>query len=291
MATVRKAVIPAAGLGTRFLPATKAVPKEMIPIVDVPMIQLIVEEAVRAGITDIILITARGKDAIADHFDHSYELEDTLTKKGKSDWAKSLRDIATMCNLICLRQKTPMGLGHAVLCAEPAIGNEPFAVLLGDDLIDAAVPCTRQLIDVYEREKASVVGVMRVPREDTPKYGMVGGKLLNAKTMHVDRLVEKPAPADSPSDFAIPGRYVLSPTIFQCLRETKPGKGGEIQLTDGLQLLAERERLLAYQFDGVRYDAGDRLGFIEATIAYALKRPDLAPGVRAVMKKHLELRS
>lgn len=284
---IRKAVIPAAGLGTRFLPATKAIPKEMIPIVDVPMIQHIVEEAVRAGIEEVVLITARHKEAIENHFDSNYELEDSLDKKQKSELAEISRRISNLCNIIAVRQKNPMGLGHAVLCAAPVIGNEPFAILLGDDLIDSAVPCTRQLADIYEREGASVVGVMEVPAEDTSKYGMVGGKMIDSRTMHVSTLVEKPAPADAPSRFAIPGRYVLSPSIFDCLRETRPGKGGEIQLTDGLQLLAKREKLLAYRFDGTRYDTGDRLGFIDATLAFALRRPDLAPGVREIMRKHL----
>ncbi len=284
---VRKAVIPAAGLGTRFLPATKAVPKEMIPIVDIPMIQLIVEEAVRAGIEDIVLITARHKEAIENHFDYNYEVEDTLEKKGKADLAEVSKAVGKMCNLISIRQKNPMGLGHAVLCAEPVIGNEPFAVLLGDDLIDSTVPCTKQLVEIFEEQKASVVGVMEVPADEVSKYGIVGGKMLTPRLMDIKQLVEKPAPQAAPSRFAIPGRYVLSPTIFQCLKETKPGKGGEIQLTDGLQLLAERERLLAYQFSGTRYDTGDRLGFIDATIAYALKRADLAPGVKEILKKHL----
>ncbi len=284
---IRKAVIPAAGLGTRFLPATKAIPKEMIPIVDVPMIQHIVEEAVRAGIEDVVLITARHKEAIENHFDYNYELEDTLEKKAKTDLLEISRSVGRMCNLISIRQKNPMGLGHAVLCAEPAIGNEPFAVLLGDDLIDSEVPCTRQLADLYEREGASVVGVMEVLKTEVSKYGIVGGKMLDDRTMHVEKLVEKPAPADAPSQLAIPGRYVLTPAIFDCLRETRPGKGGEIQLTDGLQLLAKREKLLAYQFEGTRYDTGDRLGFIDATLAFALKRPELAPGVREIMQKHM----
>jgi UTP--glucose-1-phosphate uridylyltransferase len=290
---VRKAVIPAAGLGTRFLPATKAIPKEMIPIVDVPMIQHIVEEAVRAGIETIVLITARGKEAIENHFDYNYELEHTMDEKNKKDLADLSRSIGKLCNLISIRQKNPAGLGHAVLCAEPAIGNEPFACLLGDDLIDSEVPCTRQLIDIYEREKASVVGVMEVPESEVSKYGIVSGKVIDSRPntqntlMHVEKLVEKPAVGSSPSRFAIPGRYVLSPSIFQCLKETKPGKGGEIQLTDGLQLLAQREKLLAYQFDGTRYDTGDRLGFIDATLAFALRRPELAAGVREMMKKHL----
>jgi UTP--glucose-1-phosphate uridylyltransferase len=285
---VRMAVIPAAGLGTRFLPATRAIPKEMIPIVDVPMIQHIVEEAVESGITDVILITARHKEAIENHFDLNYELEDTLDKAQKSELAALSRRIGNLCNLISIRQKSPMGLGHAVLCAAPIVGNEPFAVLLGDDLIDnPSRPCTRQLIEIFERENASVVGVMEVPATEVSKYGVVGGKMLDSRLMHVDRLVEKPSTADAPSRLAIPGRYVLSPTIFQCLRETRPGKGGEIQLTDALQLLAEREKLLAYQFEGKRYDTGDRLGFIDATLAFALRRPDLAPGVREIMRKHL----
>lgn len=285
---VRKAVIPAAGMGTRFLPATKAIPKEMIPIVDIPMIQHIVEEAVRAGIQDVVLITARHKESIENHFDYNYELEDSLAKKDKHDLAEVSRRVGNLCNLISIRQKNPAGLGHAVLCAAPIIGNEPFAILLGDDLIDSDIPCTKQLIDIYEREQASVVGVMEVPADEVSKYGIVGGKMLNARLMHVDRLVEKPAVADAPSRWAIPGRYVLSPTIFDCLRQTRAGKGGEIQLTDGLQLLAQREKLLAYQYEGTRYDTGDRLGFIDATIAFALKRPDLAPGVRELLKKHLQ---
>ena len=288
---IRKAVIPAAGMGTRFLPATKAVPKEMIPIVDTPMIQHIVEEAVRSGIQDIILITARGKEAIENHFDYNYELEDTLDKRANQELADLSRRIGSMCNLISIRQKNPMGLGHAILCAEPAIGREPFAILLGDDMIDHEIPCTRQLCDIFERENASVVGVMEVSEADVIKYGIVGGKMLDSRLMHVDRLIEKPQPKDAPSRFAIPGRYVLKASIFDCLRETQPGKGGEIQLTDGLQLLAQREKLLAYQFEGTRYDTGDRLGFIDATLAYALKRPELAAGVRSLMEKHLGSRT
>lgn len=287
MMRIRKAVIPAAGMGTRFLPATKAIPKEMIPIVDIPMIQHIVEEAVRSGIETVVLVTARHKEAIENHFDYNYELEDTLDKKEKKDLADLSRSIGSLCNLVSIRQKNPMGLGHAVLTAEPAIGSEPFAVLLGDDLIDSEIPCTRQLIDVFERESASVVGVMEVPQRDVNKYGIVGGKMLSDRLMHVDKLVEKPQPSHAPSQLAIPGRYILSPAIFDCLRETKPGSLGEIQLTDGLQLLAEREKLLAYQFEGDRYDTGDRLGFIDATLAFALRRPELRAGVLEMMNKHL----
>lgn len=288
MKKITKAVIPAAGLGTRFLPATKAIPKEMIPIIDVPMIQHIVEEAVRSGVQDIILITARHKEAIENHFDYNYELEDTLDKKAKKDLAEISRTVGKLCNLISVRQKNPMGLGHAVLCAAPIVGNEPFAVLLGDDLIDSNQPCTQQLIEIAEQQSASVVGVMEVPESEVSKYGIVGGKMLSPKLMHVDRLVEKPQSGNAPSRWAIPGRYILSPTIFDCIRETKPGKGGEIQLTDALQLLAQREKLLAYQYEGVRYDTGDRLGFIDATLAFALKRPELAEGVKQLMKKHLK---
>lgn len=260
----------------------------MLPIIDIPMIQYIVEEAVRSGIEDIVFITARNKDSIVDHFDYSFEIETILDRKGNSALADVSRKIAKMGNIITIRQKNPMGLGHAVLCAEPVIGNEPFAVLLGDDLIDSRVPCIQQLIEVAEKETASVVGVMEVEEKDVSKYGIVGGDRLRSKLTHVRNLVEKPSPKETPSRLAIPGRYVLSPTIFEILRKTAPGKGGEIQLTDGLKTLAEREKLLAYEFDGTRYDTGDRIGYIDATLAFALKRPELADDVRKLMKKHLE---
>jgi len=284
---IRKAVIPAAGMGTRFLPATKSIPKEMIPIVDVPMIQLIVEEAVQAGIEDIILVTARHKEAIENHFDFNYELEHSLDEKGKKELSELSRSLGKLCNLISIRQKMPLGLGHAVLCAAPIVGNEPFAVLLGDDLIDAPQPCIGQLIDVYQKHQASVVAVMEVAPSEVSKYGIIGGTSLEKGLTEVSHLVEKPAPENAPSRLAIPGRYVLSPEIFDCLRNTPLGRGGEIQLTDALQILAKRERLLAYEFQGVRYDSGDRLGFIEATLAYALKRKELAPGVREMMQRFL----
>lgn len=283
---VKKAVIPAAGQGTRFLPATKAIPKEMIPIVDVPMIQWIVLEAVHSGIEEIVLVTARGKDAIADHFDFHPELEESLEKKGKPELAKISRDIGKLCNLITVRQKTPMGLGHAVACAEHVIGSDPFAILLGDDLIDHTTPCTRQLVEFAEFQKGNVVGVMEVPLPEVSKYGMVGGKQLSDRLMQVDRLIEKPEPSQTPSQWAIPGRYVLTATIFDCIRETPPGRGGEIQLTDALQRLASKEPLFAYRFDGRRYDTGDRLGFIDATIAFALKRPELREGVKSILQQY-----
>ncbi len=284
---IRKAVIPCAGLGTRFLPATKATPKEMLPIVDMPMIQYIVEEAVSAGITDIVIITGRNKDSIVDHFDYSFEIETMLDRKGNTKLADVSRNIAKLCNIMTIRQKKPMGLGHAVLCAEPIIGNEPFAVLLGDDIIDAKVPCIQQLIEVAERENSSVVGVMEVPEKETSKYGIVGGDRINDRLTRVKNLVEKPAAGEAPSRLAIPGRYVLTPGIFEILKNTAPGKGGEIQLTDGLKILAEKEKLFAYAFEGTRYDTGDRIGYIDATLGYALKRADLADDVRALMKKHL----
>lgn len=285
---VRTAVIPAAGLGTRFLPATKAVPKEMLPIVDVPMIQHIVEEAVKSGMERVVLVTARHKEAIENHFDYNYELEHSLLAKHKADLAEVSRRVASLCEVISVRQKNPQGLGHAVLCAESVVGKEPFAVLLGDDLIDSTVPCTRQLIDVYERERASVVGVMEVPRSEVSKYGIVGGKPLSPGLWSVQELVEKPSPEKAPSTLAIPGRYVLSPAIFDCLRRTRPGAGGEIQLTDALQLLAREERLLALAYEGTRYDTGDRLGYIDATLAFALKRPELRAGVLEILQKHLK---
>jgi UTP--glucose-1-phosphate uridylyltransferase len=287
MKKVRKAVIPAAGLGTRFLPATKAIPKEMIPIVDVPMIQYIVEEAVASGIEEIILITSRNKQAIEDHFDYSFEVETTLDQKGNSELAEVSRRISRMCNIISIRQKNPLGLGHAVLCAEPAIGNEPFAVLLGDDLVDAKTPCTRQLIDIYERYDSSVVGVMEVPKDQTHKYGIVSGNPVADHTWKISTLIEKPKNEEAPSRLAIPGRYVLSADIFDCLRRTQPGRGGEIQLTDALQILAKEKGLYAYEFEGDRYDTGDRVGFIDATLSFALRRPELRDSVLALLKKHL----
>lgn len=281
---IRKAVIPAAGLGTRFLPATKAIPKEMIPIVDTPMIQLIVEEVVRSGIEEVILITARNKDAIEDHFDFNYETEDTLRKKGNHQLADASHSIGNLCRIVSVRQKTPLGLGHAVACAESLINNEPFAVLLGDDLIDSLVPCTQQLIQQYEKFGKSVVGLMEVPRDATHKYGIVSGKPINDRTWKIDELVEKPSPSEAKSNLAIPGRYILTPGIFDCLRRTKPGKSGEIQLTDALQLLALEEGVYGHRFEGTRHDTGDRLGFIEATLRYALKRDDLKNDVLSLMK-------
>lgn len=285
---VRKAVIPAAGLGTRFLPATKSIPKEMIPIIDKPMIQYIVEECVNAGIEDIILITARGKDSIADHFDHSFEVEETLRRQKKEELLEATERVSKMANIITVRQKNPMGLGHAVLAARQIVGDEPFAVLLGDDLIVSEVPCIKQCIDAFEERETSVIGVMKVPKKEVSKYGIIGCEKINEKLFKVNEMVEKPTPEQAPSQLACPGRYVLIPEIFQYIAETKPGRGGEIQLTDALARLAVEEGLLAYLFDGRRYDTGDKLGFIEATVAFALKRPDLADGVRKILSEYLE---
>ncbi len=284
---IRKAVIPSAGLGTRFLPVTKAVPKEMIPIIDKPMIHYIIEEAIQSGIEDIVLITARHKEDIERYFDHNYELEDRLAKSGKQALADQIKNIAQSCNIICCFQKEPAGLGHAVGLARPVMGDEPFAVLLGDDLIDAKVPCTRQLMDVYQKHGTSVVGVMEVPHEDVVKYGIVGGSKIDDRTFKVTSMIEKPKIEDAPSRFAIPGRYICDSSIFEILKNTKPGKNGEIQFTDALFELSKQRGLLAYQFEGDRYDTGDRLGYLDATLAFGLKRPELHDGLIALMKKHL----
>lgn len=286
---VRKAVIPVAGLGTRFLPATKAIPKEMIPIIDKPMIQYIVEECVGAGIEDIIFVSARGKDSILDHFDVSFELEQTLRAKGKKDLLKVCEKVSRMVNVTSVRQKEPLGLGHAILTAKYAVGNEPFAVLLGDDLVVSKVPCIKQLMTVFEKQKKSVIGVMKVARDEVSKYGIVGGPEVprsKGKLVKVDVMIEKPAPEKSPSQLACPGRYVLTPEIFDLIEKTKPGAGGEIQLTDALAQLAKRKGLYAYLFDGKRYDTGDKLGYIEATIAFALKRPEFAPQVKELLARY-----
>ena len=284
--TPRKAVIPAAGLGTRFLPATKAVPKELLPIVDIPTIQYVVQEIVDSGLTDVVLINGRGKSAIEDHFDVSYELERTLEEKGKHELLRLVRDVAKMAHVVSVRQKSPLGLGHAVLMAKRYIGDEPFAVLLGDVIIDAKVPCTKQLIDVYETH-GPVIALLAVPEDRTQHYGVISGKKVGDRLYHVDKLVEKPAPGTAPSNLSVLGRYVLPPSIFGILERTKPGKGGEIQLTDALDVLAQQGSLHALETEGNLYDAGDRVGFIEATVAYALKRPELAKELRPVLQRLL----
>ena len=283
----RKAVIPAAGLGTRFLPATKAVPKEMLPIVDIPTIQYIVQEALDSGITDIVVVNGRGKGAIEDHFDHAPELEQNLKEKGKLDLLEMVQDIARKARVISVRQKEPLGLGHAVLAARYAVGDEPFVVLLGDDIVDHAVPCSKQLMDVFASH-GPVVGLRQVPKADTRLYGVIAGTQVAPRTHRIDTLVEKPEPDVAPSNLAVVARYVLPPEIFPILERTPPGKGGEIQLTDGLQILARQMPLFGYEFEGERYDAGDKLGFIEAQLAFAMKRPDLGPRLKPILRRYLE---
>ncbi|MDR3289135.1 MAG: UTP--glucose-1-phosphate uridylyltransferase GalU [Peptococcaceae bacterium] len=286
MRKIRKAIIPAAGLGTRFLPATKAQPKEMLPIVDKPTIQYIVEEAVRSGIEDIIIVTGRNKRAIEDHFDRSVELEVFLEKGCKDELLDMVQDIASLVDIYYVRQKEALGLGHAIYSARKFIGDEPFAVLLGDDIIDAEKPCLRQMMDIYERHGASIVGVQQVALEDVNKYGIVDGELFSPQLYRVLDLVEKPQPEEAPaSRLAIMGRYILNPEIFELLNKVIPGKGGEIQLTDGIRKLAESQEIMAYEFDGLRYDVGDKLGFVTATIEFALQREDIAPELIQYLKE------
>jgi len=284
---VTKVVIPAAGLGTRFLPATKAVPKELLPIVDVPTIQYIVQEAVRAGIADVIVVNGRGKVAIEDHFDIAFELETTLEKRGKTELVDMLRKISEMTRVVSLRQKLPLGLGHAVLCAASVVGDQPFGVILGDDLIDAEIPAIAQLIEVYQRHRKGVVALMEVPASEASLYGIAAGTQLDDRTIAISQMVEKPK-ANAPSNHAIIGRYVLPPSIFDILRKTKPGVGGEIQLTDALAELSRTEGLVGYRFVGDRYDAGDRVGYLKANLAYALKRPELREPLLGFMKEAVQ---
>ena len=285
---VRKAIIPAAGLGTRFLPATKAQPKEMLPIVDKPTIQYIVEEAVASGIEDIIIVTGRSKRAIEDHFDKSYELESELQKSGKEDLLEMVQNISKMANIHYIRQKEPRGLGHAIHCAKSFIGNEPFAVLLGDDVVDSQVPCLKQMIDVYNEYKTSILGVQKVPDEDVSKYGIVNCVHIEDRVYKVKDLVEKPKKEDAPSNIAILGRYIISSKIFEYLENTTPGAGGEIQLTDALKELSKTEVMYAYDFIGRRYDVGNRIGFLEATVEFALKRDDLREDFTSYLTKIIQ---
>lgn len=272
---VRKAIIPAAGLGTRFLPATKAQPKEMLPIVDKPTIQYIIEEAVASGIEEILIITGRNKKCIEDHFDKSVELEMELEKNNKEELLELVRGISDIADIHYIRQKEPKGLGHAILCAKAFVGNEPFAVLLGDDVVDSEVPCLKQLMDCYKEYKTSILGVQTVAKEDVNKYGIVDGIHIEDRVYKVKKLVEKPAVEEAPSNVAILGRYIITPQIFDVLSNTQPGKGGEIQLTDALETLIENEAMYAYNFEGRRYDVGDKLGFLQATVEFALKKEEL----------------
>jgi UTP--glucose-1-phosphate uridylyltransferase len=281
---LRKAVIPVAGLGTRFLPATKTVPKELLPIVDVPSIQYVVQEAVDAGIEEIIFVTGRGKDGIEDHFDDAPELEQVLTDRGQTEMVKMLRGIAEMTEVVSVRQKKPLGLGHAVLCARDLVGNEPFAVMLADDLIDSDIPCIHQLLKIFNDTEESVVALMEVPQSEVHQYGVIKGTVIKERLYQVEATVEKPPAKEAPSRMAIIGRYVLRPEIFTILQNLPPGQGGEIQLTDGLAQLVQERKVFGCEFLGDRYDIGDKFGFVRATIAYALKRPDLKDKVLQYLK-------
>ena len=273
--SVKKAIIPAAGLGTRFLPATKAQAKEMLPIVDKPTLQYIIEEAIESGIEEILIVTGRNKKSIEDHFDRSVELELELEQKGKTAMLEMVQDISNMVNIHYIRQKEPKGLGHAIHCAKSFIEDESFAVLLGDDIVDAETPCLKQMIDAYDEYKTTVLGVQEVARENVDKYGILDVKHIEDRVYKVKDMVEKPSIEEAPSNIAILGRYIITPEIFNILENQAPGKGGEIQLTDALQTLSTKEAIYAYNFEGRRYDVGDKLGFLEATVDFALKRPEL----------------
>ncbi len=281
---IRKAILPAAGLGTRFLPATKAQPKEMLPIVDKPTIQYVVEEAAASGIEDIIIVTGRGKNAIEDHFDRSLELEIALERQGKDEQLQEIQRISELTSFCYIRQKEPLGLGHAILVARALVGNEPFAVLLGDDIIDAEVPCLRQMMSAFDRYQSPIIAVQQIPREETSSYGIIDHKSVGDSVYQILDLVEKPSPETAPSDLAIIGRYILTPEIFEALEQTPPDEGGEIQLTNGLKVLLRTQGIYGLAFRGRRYDAGSKLGFLKATVQFALKRPDLAPGFRAYLR-------
>jgi len=287
--TIRKAVLPVAGLGTRFLPATKAQPKEMLPIVDKPLVQYAVEEVAASSIPLVIFVTGRGKKAIEDHFDVSLELEHELVGRNKEDLRKQMRSISGLLQVAYVRQQMPKGLGHAILMSRELVGDEPFAVVLSDDVIDSRVPCLKQMMAVAERYRASVVAVQRVPRRTVASYGIIRGSAVSDDPWHgrlfrIEDMVEKPAPKDAPSNLAIIGRYILTPAIFRALDATRPGAGGEIQLTDGLRRLLQKEPVYGFLFEGKRHDAGDKLGFLKATVEMALKRPDLARPFRRYLK-------
>ena len=275
MKRIKKAIIPAAGLGTRFLPATKSQPKEMLPIIDKPTLQYIIEEAIESGIEEILIITGRNKRSIEDHFDKSVELELELERKGKLDLLELVQDISNMIDIHYIRQKEPKGLGDAIYCARHFIGDEPFAVLLGDDIVDSKVPCLKQLIDCYDEYKTSVIGVQEVDEEDVDKYGILKVKHIEDRVYKVKDMIEKPSIDMAPSNIAILGRYIITPSIFEILENQQVGIGGEVQLTDALRTLARQEAIYAYNFEGKRYDVGDKLGFLQATIDFALKREEL----------------
>lgn len=285
---VRKAVIPVAGFGTRLLPVTKSVPKELLPIVDIPAIQVSVEECIASGIEEVVFITGRGKGQIEDHFDYNYELESLLAERGKEKELEKVRRISRMIRTIAVRQKKPLGLGHAVRCARDVIGDEPFLVLLPDDIISASPPVTRQMVDVFEKYGQGVVSLMRVPEEAVSQYGIARGESWEPGLHRIRTLVEKPEPKFAPSNLAVIGRYLLPPIIFDMIEESEPDENGEIQLTDALMRLARERALIGYEFEGERHDIGDRLGFVTANIAYALRRDDIGPQLRAFLRRRLE---
>jgi len=284
---VRKAVIAVAGWGIRFLPITKAQPKEMLPLVDKPLIQYSVEEAINSGIEQVILVTALGKRAIEDYFDRSFELEYVLERKGETKRLQEMRELSDLVNVCYIRQKEQLGLGHAILTAKDIIGEEPFAVLLPDDIVDSKVPVLKQMIKVYEQYKTNIVAVERIDRQDTTKYGIIEPKKISGHMYQVLSLTEKPEPSQAPSNLGVVGRYILVPQIFDVLEVTPPGKNQEIQLTDALQLLIKRQAILAYEFEGVRYDTGTPLGWLKATMAFALKRPDIGQELREYLRQLL----
>lgn len=288
MKKVRKAIIPAAGLGTRFLPATKAMPKEMLPIVDKPTIQYIVEEAIASGIEDIIIVTGKGKRAIEDHFDMAFELEQNLMEKGKVDLLREVRKSSNMVDIHYIRQKEARGLGHAVWCARKFIGDEPFAVLLGDDIVQAKTPGLQQLIEQYEETRASVIGVQTVPDSETHRYGIVDPITKTGRRYSVNQFVEKPAQGTAPSNLAIMGRYILTPEIFMFLDKQETGAGGEIQLTDAIQNLNEIQRVFAYDFEGQRYDVGEKIGFVKTTLEFAMQNEELREELVPFLEEMLE---
>jgi len=281
---IRKAVFPAAGFGTRFLPATKSQPKEMLPIVDKPVIQYLVEEAVASGIEEIIIVTGRGKRAIEDHFDFSFELEHTLVEKGKHNLLKEVRKIAKLAKFVYVRQPMPLGDGHAILCAKEVVGDEPFAILFGDDIVDGKIPALKQLMDVYEKTGSSVLALQKVDKKETSSYGIIKPGKSQGRLHKIEGLVEKPAPANAPSNLAIIGKYVVTPEIIAALEKAKPSHGGEIRLIDGFMQLMKSQDLYGYEIQGKRYDTGNKLGLITATVDYALKRKDLGPALKKYLR-------
>jgi UTP--glucose-1-phosphate uridylyltransferase len=286
---VKKAVFPVAGLGTRFLPATKASPKEMLPLIDKPLVQYVVEEAVASGIEQILFVTGRGKRALEDHFDIAFELEALLYDKGKEAELSQVREIAELVDIFYVRQKRALGLGHAILCAKDFVGNEPFAVLLGDDIIDSEKPCLSQLLEVYNKYRGSVLALEQVPMENISSYGCVRANNISDRVFEVTDMVEKPKPEDAPSDLAIIGRYVLTPEIFPILALQKPGKGGEIQLTDAILKLSEHQAIYGCRFEGTRHDCGDKLGFLKATVDLALKRDEFNGEFERYLRERLSM--